>query len=217
MIDVVVGFDQREAIAYHVFCQSVLARSSIPVRFMPLTFSTAHRDGSNSFIYSRFLTPWFMNYEGWALYADSDMLCLADLSELWLMRNPRYAVQVVKHDYKTRHPVKYFGAKNDDYPRKNWSSLILWNCHHYKNKQLTPAYISDAEGKNLHRFEWLDDSDIGELPIEWNWLPQEFGENQSAKIVHYTIGTPCLQDFVDTEMADVWDDELTKMQQGLGD
>ncbi len=130
-IKIVVGFDQLEAIAYHVFCQSVLERSSSPVSFIPLAANTlniyrdTHKDGSNQFIYSRFLTPFLSEFNGWAIFADGDMVCNADITELWNLKDPSKAVQVVKHDYRTKKNVKYLGNKNEDYPRKNWSSLVL--------------------------------------------------------------------------------------------
>ena len=104
-------------------------------------------------------------------------------------------------------PVKYMGAKNEDYPRKNWSSVIIWNCNSFPNRRLTPDYVMKSTGKHLHRFEWLDDARIGELPIEWNWLPDEFGPNENAKLLHYTLGAPCFHEFVDTPMNEVWHKE----------
>ena len=146
-VNVVVGFDQREAVAYHVFCQSVIDRASAPVQFLPLAenmlsdYKEVHTDGSNKFIYSRFLTPYLMDFSGWAIFADGDMVCEADICELWRLRDPSKAVQVVKHDYKTKANKKYLGNKNEDYPRKNWSSVILWNCGHQENRVLTPEFI----------------------------------------------------------------------------
>jgi hypothetical protein len=104
-------------------------------------------------------------------------------------------VQVVKHDYKTKMPVKYLGSKNEDYPRKNWSSVILWNCSTFPNRKLTPEFVMNATGADLHRFTWLDDERIGELPPEWNWLDVEYEYNPNAKLVHYTLGTPCFHEF----------------------
>jgi hypothetical protein len=115
-----------------------------------------------------------------------------------------YDVMVVKHDYKTRRTEKYMGAKNEDYPRKNWSSVILWNCNSWPNRKLTPEFVQSQPGSYLHRFSWLDDSRIGELPKEWNWLPDELGANADAKLLHYTLGTPCFSEFANTPQADEW-------------
>ena len=219
-INVFVGFDQLEAIAYHVFCQSVLEKSTSLINFTPLAhqnlnFFKNHDDGSNKFIYSRFLTPFLNEYSGWAIFADGDMVCNHDITELWNLKDPSKAVQVVKHEYKTKKTVKYLGNKNEDYPRKNWSSLVLWNCEHPANKILTPEFIQDKPGSFLHRFSWLDDSQIGDLPIEWNWLAIEYPNNPAAKIIHYTLGTPCFKEYSTTSQADIWQQAYKKTNEGF--
>ncbi len=220
-ITIIVGFDPREAIAYHVFCQSVLEKASVPVRFLPLTrqslvgYQERHSDGSNLFTYTRFLCPYLMNYKGWVLFADGDMVCQADISALWNLRDSSKAVQVVKHDYLTKAHQKYLGNKNENYPRKNWSSVILWNCEHPDNRQLTPELIGSKDGAYLHRFQWLKDSEIGELPKEWNWLAIEYEPNPHAKLIHYTLGTPCFEDYRKTEMADEWHKAFDRATQGM--
>ena len=216
-----VGFDQREAIAYHVFCQSVLERSSSPVCFMPLSENTlasykeTHSDGSNKFIYSRFLTPYLSGFSGWAIFADGDMVCQTDISELWNLRDDSKAALVVKHDYKTKASIKYLGNKNENYPRKNWSSLILWNCGHPANSVLTPEFIQSNLGSFLHRFSWLSDELIGELPPEWNWLAIEYPPNPNANIVHYTLGTPCFKDYANESMSDLWYQTNSRVHEGF--
>jgi lipopolysaccharide biosynthesis glycosyltransferase len=148
-----------------------------------------------------------MKWTGHAIFIDGDMILRDDITKLWNMRDPEKDVQVVKHNYKTRMPIKYLGSKNEDYPRKNWSSVILWNCNSVTNRCLTPEYIMKSTGSHLHRFEWIDDSKIGKLPIEWKWLPDEFGPNLDAKLLHYTLGTPSFYEFATTPMADVWHQE----------
>jgi len=210
MINIFIGYDHREAIAYHVCANSIIRHSSKPVSFTPLAlknmqdYEEKHTDGSNQFIYSRFLVPHLMEYKGWAIFMDGDMLIRDDIEKLWSMRDESKAVMVVKHDYKTKMTEKYLGAKNENYPRKNWSSVILWNCGHEANKGVTPEFIQNATGAQLHRFTWLDDSLIGELPIVWNWLPDEFGANLDAKLLHYTLGTPSFHEFATTPMGDEW-------------
>jgi len=90
---------------------------------------------------------------------------------------------------------KYLGSKNEDYPCKNWSSVILWNCGHPANAVVTPEFIQTATGAQVHRFTWLADNLVGELPAEWNWLDIEYECNPQAKLVHYTLGTPCFHEF----------------------
>lgn len=210
MIPIFIGYDPREAVAFHVCVNSIIRHATRPVSIIPLSlnllqgYKEQHTDGSNHFIYSRFLVPYLMNYKGWAIFIDGDMLLRKDISELYNQKNDDYAVQVVKHDYKTRMPVKYLGSKNEDYPKKNWSSVILWNCEHQDNRILTPDLIEKQTGSYLHRFSWLDENKVGELPKEWNWLPDEYGENKDANLLHYTLGTPCFHDFATTPMADEW-------------
>jgi lipopolysaccharide biosynthesis glycosyltransferase len=141
--------------------------------------------------------PYLNDYKGIALFCDGDMICTSDVAELlkYPEQDPEKAVFVVKHDYKTKHPTKYLGAKNEDYPRKNWSSVVLWNCEHELNKKLTPELVMNSTGSYLHRFLWLPDEVIGELPIEWNWLAEEYEYNPNAKLIHYTIGTSCFKDY----------------------
>ena len=210
VIDLAVGFDQKEAVAYHTFVQSIIEKASIPVRFMPLSmkslsgYSEEHTDGSNDFIYTRFLVPYLMNFKGWAIYADGDMVCLNDIKNLWDLRDEKYAVQVVKHNYKTKIKRKYWGNKNEDYPRKNWSSLILWNCNHSSHKVLNPEFIKSQTGAYLHRFSWINDSEIGDIEMEWNWLAMEYEEKKDIKLIHYTIGTPCFKEYENASLSSHW-------------
>jgi lipopolysaccharide biosynthesis glycosyltransferase len=201
MIPIFIGYDPREAIAYHVCSNSIIRHSSQPVAISPLAlnilkdYDETHTDGSNHFIYSRFLVPHLMNYKGWAIFMDGDMLLRDDITKLWELRDESKAVQVVKHEYRTRFTEKYLGAKNEDYPRKNWSSVILWNCGHPGNAKVTPEFIQSATGAQVHRFTWLTDDLVGELPKEWNWLDIEYDHTPDAKLVHYTLGTPCFHEF----------------------
>jgi hypothetical protein len=114
-----------------------------------------------------------------------------DIYKLWNLRNHNVGVQVVKHDYQTQHALKYLGAKNEDYPAKNWSSVMLWNCKFAENRKLTLEFVAQQPGSFLHRFEWLSPRRVGELPAEWNHLCMEYAPNDDAKLYHYTIGTPC--------------------------
>ena len=220
-VKIYIGFDQREAIAYHTFVQSLIDHASIPLDITPLAVKTLkgyeekHEDKSNDFVYSRFLTPFLNDFKGWAIFVDGDMICQEDIKELLDLRDASKALQVVKHDYKTKSNQKYLGNINQDYPRKNWSSVILWNCAHPKHKLLTPDFIANESGKYLHRFSWLEDNEIGELPKEWNWLVTEYPNNEQANIIHYTLGTPCFKDYRNTEMADIWLKKYDRLNNGM--
>jgi lipopolysaccharide biosynthesis glycosyltransferase len=209
-IPIFIGYDPREAIAFHTCVNSIIRHASQPVSIMPLAlnnfqdYTETHTDGSNQFIYSRFLVPHLMDYTGQAIFIDGDMIVRGDIAELWNLRDLGKDVMVVKHDYKTKMTTKYLGSKNEDYPRKNWSSVMIFNCNNFPTKKLTPAYIQKSTGAHLHRFEWTTDDRVGELPPEWNWLPDEYGESPDAKLLHYTLGTPCFHEFATTPMADEW-------------
>ena len=199
MIQIFIGFDQREAQVYHVLTQSILDTTTIPVSITPLHVPMlrdfdGQQDGTNRFIYSRFLVPELMNYQGWALYMDSDMLVRRDLVELWDRIDNSKAVMCVKHDYKTKQNRKFIGTPlecdNQHYPRKNWSSFMLWNCGHQANKVLNRKFVELAGGKVLHRFSWLNDNQIGDIPAEWNVLVGEQDYREDAANVHYTLGAP---------------------------
>lgn len=209
-IPVFVGYDPREAIAYHVCCNSIIRNASAPVAIVPVAlnlfkdYTETHTDGSNHFIYTRFLVPWLMGFQGRAVFIDGDMIVQGDIVELYNSIYLDQDVAVVKHDYQTKMTTKYLGSPNENYPRKNWSSVIVWNCNSYPNRKLTPEFIMKSTGAELHRFTWLEDSRIQALPPEWNWLPDEYGSNVNAKILHYTLGTPCFHEFADTPQGEVW-------------
>ena len=171
-------------------------------------YEETHTDGSNAFIYSRFLVPHLQGYKGWAIFADGDMLCRDDIAKLWAMRDDQYAAMVVKHDYETKHKTKDVGTSletvNCSYPRKNWSSVVLWNCEHPANRVLTPQYVMEATGRKLHRFEHLLDGEIGDLPKDWNWLAEEYPVNEAAKLVHYTLGVPAMKQYAESQHAKEW-------------
>lgn len=216
MLRLFCGFDPREAVGLHTFIESVLAHASEPVSITPLNGKT---DGTNAFTLARFLVPSLCRFEGFAIWADgSDMLFRTDIAKLADVYDPSFACQVVKHDYTPKSDRKYIGtemeAPNEAYPRKNWSSLILWNCAHHANRTLSKSFVASQSGRYLHRFSWLEDSQIGELPAVWNWL-DELGESQEAKIVHWTNGIPGFYHYKSAPHAFEWKDALRAMQRGL--
>jgi hypothetical protein len=215
-IKLYVGYDRRESIGFHTFVHSVIEHASVPVSITPIgaqlfkDFDCPKRaDESTDFARIRFLIPWLEGYTGWAIFADgSDMLMRADIAELWALRNYYKSVMVVKHDYRTKHPRKFVGTPlecdNRDYPRKNVSSVMLINCSHFDWRGMDPDTVNKMTGEQLHGLRFARPDCIGELPKTWNWLCQEYGSNQNAKLVHYTIGIPAFPHYADTEMADEW-------------
>lgn len=206
MIPIFVGRDRREPICFHVFASSVARRTDWAVSFTPVAGD--RRDGSTDFAYARFLVPYLARFDGWAIFADGDMVCRSDIGELWGMRDDRKAVMVAKHDYRTKAAVKMDGQVNRSYQRKNWSSVMLLNCGHVANRILTPAFVARSSGAELHRFAWLHDELIGEIPLEWNWLVGEYERNDQAKLLHYTLGGPWFASHENCDHSQAWFDEL---------
>lgn len=225
MIKLFVGYDPRESAVYHVFCQSVIENCSVPVQFIPLHQDMLNfdgqQDGTNAFIYSRYLVPYLTGYEGFAMFCDGDMVVRGDLTELWGLRDPDKAVQVVQHDYETREHIKYIGTpienQNINYPRKNWSSVMIWNCSHPSNRILTEDYVAEAGGANLHRFQFLRDSEIGSLPKEWNHLVREYDYDPDAKLVHWTLGSPGFEFYMRDDYHQDWNYHLTRLIGMIGE
>lgn len=198
----------------------------MPVAIKPLTLSSLawfpnHSDGTNQFITSRYLIPALEDFSGWALFVDSDVLFRTDVARLWSMRDPLCAVQVVKHDYRTRHPRKYIGSpiENDnlDYPCKNHSSVMLLNCGHPAMRVLTPGYVSRKTSQHLHRFEWLDPALVGELPPAWNHLVGEYPRDDTAAIAHFTLGVAGFSNYVDCEHSREWHQTLLRANEIVGE
>jgi lipopolysaccharide biosynthesis glycosyltransferase len=158
---------------------------------------------STEFAISRFLVP-HLAREGWALFLDADMLALSDLAQLFAMANDRFAVMCVKHEYAPQDSIKMDGQRQTIYPRKNWSSLVLWNCDHPANKRLTASLINSLPGRDLHRFFWLDDDEIGSLDPSWNYLVGHSDLAIKPRIVHFTEGGPWMYGYRDVPYADEW-------------
>lgn len=190
---VFVGYDTAQDLAYNVCKTSIEHHSNIKI--VPIVKSCipgwTKEDGSTEFSFTRFLVPYFMHYRGWALFIDSDVVLEDDISKIFEYANERFAVQVVKHQYNPTNDIKMVDKPQMNYPKKNWSSVILFNCGHIKNIALTFPAVNGRPPKWLHQFEWLDDEDIGELPEEWNYLVGH-SKCENPKLIHYTEGGPWL-------------------------
>lgn len=219
VLQVFIGYDPNETVAYHTLAHSILKRSSIPVTIAPLMRSQLNgiykrprgATESTEFSLTRFLVPYLSGYRGWSLFIDCDMLCLADIAELAVYgeRAPDKAVLVCKHDYVPKTERKFLDQVQTKYPRKNWSSVMLFNnalC-----SSLTPDYVNGASGLELHRFAWTSDALLGELPLVWNWLVGEYEHNPAARIVHYTLGGPYFDEYRDCDYADLWRAEFQQL------
>ena len=214
--NVYIGWDSRETIAADV-CEmsihdnaseavSVTMLKQIQLREAEIYTRPEDTQGSTEFTFTRFLVPHLNRYQGWAVFCDCDFLWMGDIQELLAQADDRYAVMVVKHDYRPQNSVKMDGKAQTYYPRKNWSSMILWNCAHPANRALTPEVVNRESGAYLHRFQWLDDALIGELAPEWNWLVNWYHEpwDGHPKAIHYTEGGPWFDNYRDCAYSEPW-------------
>lgn len=220
MIRIFIGYDPREAVAFNVLSFSIQARASQPVAIVPLMLSQLNelmwrqRESlqSTDFTYSRFLVPHLCGYDGWAIFMDCDMLVLDDMAKLWSLRDERFAVQCVKHNHVPVEDIKFLGAKQTRYEKKNWSSVMLFN--NARCKALTPEYVNTASGLELHRFHWLgNDELIGEIPHRWNHLVDYDPSAPAEQIsnLHFTTGGPYFPEYKDCGYADLWFAERERM------
>jgi lipopolysaccharide biosynthesis glycosyltransferase len=226
---VFVGYDPREDIAYQVCKHSILKRNK-NVEVKPLIQKELREQGyydrsidklaSTEFTFTRFLVPELCNFNGWAVFMDCDMILQTDIAELFSQADDKYAVMCVKHDYTPKEGTKMDGKAQTVYPRKNWSSVVLFNCSHPSNQSLNVELINDPEttGKYLHRFSWLKDEEIGELKPEWNWLAGWYKEPNDGKpkLIHYTEGGPWFENYRDCEYHSEWKKELYDMMEDNG-
>jgi hypothetical protein len=221
---VFIGWDQREQEAYEVARFSLQRRASIPVELIPIKQSVLRARGlywrdrdpleATEFTYTRFLTPALADYRGWALFCDCDFLWLADIADLAKYANTPKAVYCVQHDHKPREQTKMDGAVQTVYPRKNWSSLMLFDCTHPSVQRLTPKLVNSESGAYLHQLQWVADEDIGALPTEWNWLEgwNERPRSGTPKAIHFTRGGPWFENWRSVDYAELWFAEREAMK-----
>src|SRR4030066_1691078 len=206
-----IGYDPVEAGTWGVLAHSLHRHSSMPISLSPVSLKNLegiltrerHALQSNEFAFSRFLVPWLCGFEGWAVFSDCDMIVKDDPAKLWALRDDKYAVKVVHHNHIPEESTKYLGATQTKYGRKNWSSVILWNCGHPGNRILTPEYVNTAEGLELHQFRFLDDKDIGYLPKQWNHLVG-YDVSKDSKLIHYTTGGPYFEEYRNCDYHQDW-------------
>jgi len=219
---VFVGYDTREDIAYQVCKHSIVSKQpDADVR--PLKQQELRDAGwytrpvdklaSTEFTFTRFLIPELTDFKGWALFMDCDMILTTDIKELFDQADDRYAVMCVHHDYKVTETTKMDGQKQTIYPRKNWSSVVLWNCGHPSNKRVTQDFVNDPEinGAYLHRFSWLKDEEVGKLDHTWNYLVGVYNDIKTPKLIHYTEGGPWFENYRNCEFSSLWKQELSDM------
>lgn len=153
---------------------------------------------------ARFLVPALCHYDGWALFTDGDVIFRKDVASLFALADSAYAVQVVHHQHAPTATVKMEGQQQTVYARKNWSSVMLFNCSHPANKALTVDLVNTVPGRDLHRFCWLEDALVGQLPLTWNWLEGYSAPLEDPALVHFTSGVPDMPGYEHVAFADEW-------------
>ncbi len=223
--NVFVGYDTREDIAYQV-CEFSIKRFNANVAITPLVqhelrqkkiyWREIDKLASTEFTFTRFLVPHLMNFKGWALFIDCDIVFLEDVNNLFSLADDRYAVMCVKHEFNPKPGLKMDGQVQTVYPRKNWSSVVLWNCAHPSNEKVTVDSVNNPnfDGAYFHRFSWLKDEEIGELPCDWNWLVGWYKKDDGVpRAIHYTEGGPWFKNYRNCEFNQDWKKCLQQMME----
>lgn len=211
-----VGYDSREDIAWQVVRHSLLRHASEEIQVIPIRQNVLRELGlytrpedptsSTEFSLTRFLTPYLAAEEGWVLFCDCDFLFTTNVCSLFADLDPTKALYCVQHDYIPSHNIKMDGKQQTSYPRKNWSSFMVFNCSHPDVKALTPSVVNSATPAFLHRFAWISDQDaIGSLPLDWNFLEGEYPRPEATpRVIHFTNGGPWFENWQNVDFADLW-------------
>ena len=231
ILNVFVGFDTRnygQMLAYEGCCRSIkhnLKSDEYEVKIHQLNLKELTQDGlfyrqydslaSTEFTYTRFLVPYLSDFKGKALFCDSDFIWDCCVSEAFDYLKDNQAVACVKHDYTPSKSFKMDGRAQTAYPRKNWSSLMVFNCEHPSTKQLTISAVNEKSPPWLHRIQWAQDDEIGEIPYQYNYLVGYYQTND-AKVYHYTDGGPWHPGYENVQYGDRWKrymtpDEISKL------
>lgn len=226
MLKVYVGFDSTnygQQLAFDV-CKRSIEKFNKNVEVIKLVrkelidkklFWREDKTGVTEFTYTRFLVPYLNNFEGYALFCDSDFLWTCDIEEVvQKYANENHAVSCVKHNYSNCNAkTKMDGRPQEFYPRKNWSSLMLFNCSHSSIKNLTPEAVSTQTPAWLHRMHWAKDEEIGEIDKSYNYLVGYYNDNK-IKALHYTDGGPWHPGYENVEHGSKWLDYLSESEKG---
>lgn len=239
-LDVFIGYDAREAQAYRVAEFTLRDKTAAALHVVPIKHKAMRaaglfdrpwktdktgqtydeRDGkpfSTDFAFTRFLVPRLNDYRGWAVFMDCDVMVMADIAELFALADEKYAVMVVQHNHQPDNKIKMDDRIQSRYFRKNWSSVILWNCAHPQNRKLDVETVNSWPGQWLHAFSWLKDSEIGPLPREWNVLVGHTKGVREPKIVHFTDGGPWFDHMQDVPYGGTWTHEYYRMLRQKGE
>ena len=216
-----IGYDPREQDAYNV-CKYSIERNSL-IKGEPLVHKLYSKEimeynrdwgepQSTDFTFTRFWVPYLSKFTGYSIFCDCDFLFLVDPSDVLIDVDPQKAVSVVQHPgYIPNSQLKMDGIPQQIAYIKNWASFIVFNNEHPKNKILTPEYLNNHRpGLDFHQLRWLDDEDIGSLPMEWNCL-DDYYHLKSPNAIHYTDGGPWFDGYESTMYSDLWSKYYAEM------
>ena len=235
MLTIYIGYDEREPEAWEVCAYTLKKYASGAVNIQPLnldkleaqglmTREWSKKDGqmydkiskapmATKFAISRFLVP-IIHQTGWAVFMDCDMIFQNDIYEIEKYLDDNYPVMCVHHDHQPTESVKMDNQIQTSYPKKNWSSVMAFNCDHPANNNLTLRAVNKHAGRDLHGFCWLHDDEIGELPREFNWLVNVQEKPENPVICHYTLGGPWFPDWDAQPYDDLWINEQSEWING---
>ncbi len=225
-----IGWDPREAAAFAVARESCRRHLTRPIPIHGLLLEDLQKQGlytrsieyrpsaadkpimwdvvsdapmSTQHANARFFVP-MLAKTGWALFVDGDVMFRGNVCRLFEQLDNSKAVYCVQHKHEPEPGTKMDGQVQTQYARKNWTSVIAFNCDHPANKALTPDVLNKTPGRDLHRLFWLADCDIGELDAAWNYLVGHSDPEVSATVAHFTSGTPDMDGYADQKYSDEW-------------
>ncbi len=229
MYNYAIGYDPREDEVYEVAAHSARRFSAGPINIVPIkladlrarglyTRPTSHKNGaliddisnapmSTEFAISRFFINYLAINAQWVLFTDCDFLFRCDIAELFDYADDKYAVLCVHHQHNPNETIKMDNQLQTKYNRKNWSSMMLWNTRHPAHQNLTIEMLNTLPGRDLHRFCWLQDEEIGQMPHIYNWLEGTHNPADNPKVIHYTRGGPWFADYQHVAFANEWRNE----------
>jgi len=218
VINIYIGYDEHHSITYDACKFSIIkGNSKYDINVIPINYNTINsydrimdKYESTQFSFARFWVPYESNYKGISIFCDSDFIFMDSIDNLIDLYDDRYAIMCCQHNYTPNSDIKMNGKIQSSYPRKNWSSLMIFNNEHPKNKTLNPLTLNNQSGAFLHRFNWLDDNEIGSLPLDWNYLVGYY-TGKDPKALHYTDGGPWLKGYENCKYSDIWYEHKNKI------
>lgn len=218
-LNVYIGYDQREREAFNACRKSIHQHSGSWLTTKTLEIEALKKAGyynrgkyfpdetvATDFAFTRFLVPFLNDYKGWAVFCDCDFIFTKDIGELFDLADEKYAVMCVKHDYTPNCTVKMDNQVQLPFPRKNWSSMMLFNCEHPDCRLLNVNNVARQDAAWLHQMKWTPDEHIGSLPLEWNWLVGEYSKESlggtTPAVLHYTLGCPFMPGYENCDFAE---------------